>query len=149
MPKLNTPHIDAATLQKAEAVIAGMAEEFRLLLKTYLSQIEESLSRLKAEGTPSSDQLRAMFVLVNNLKGEAGSMGYELMTMVAYRLCRYLKPATDNQVANLEVVSIHVDAIRMIIQQDLRGDGGREGQILCTGLDEIVAKWALRMAQGN
>ncbi|MCM0019490.1 MAG: response regulator [Tagaea sp.] len=80
----------------------------------------------------------------HDVKGQAGSFGYRLATDIAHSLVRSLTPVleefgrrNDRQLALRHLLSAHVDALKLIANQRIKGDGGAEGRDL---LDELEAK---------
>lgn len=133
--------IDLDTLEKAEQLIAGMQD-------SYLEWVEEDLRKLQAleadldsAARPRGAVLKDIFSIAHDVKGQGGSFDYPLMTLIGNHLCRYIErlegEATDK---NIEVVKVHISALRLVIAQRMSGDGGKMGDNLIRGLEAAIAK---------
>jgi HPt (histidine-containing phosphotransfer) domain-containing protein len=73
----------------ADNVILELAKEFEARLPEELEKIEAAYKAVKE--TPEDEELRnALFRLVHDLKGQAGTFDYNLITVVGNDLCRFL-----------------------------------------------------------
>lgn len=65
------------------------------------------------------------------------------MSAVGNQLARFIEDSGDDLTnAQLEVVKVHVEAIRLIIQQKMEGEGGPMGQKIVAGLGAVIKKAA-------
>ncbi|SDG72627.1 Hpt domain-containing protein [Roseospirillum parvum] len=136
--------VDTATLERAEKMIAS-------LQGSYLEWVEGDLERLQkahdqaeaalaAGGDPTAD-LKALFEVAHDMKGQGGSFNYHLITQVGAYLCRFLEqidPPAEKR--HLEIAKVHVDTMRLVVSQRLEGDGGPAGKNLIRGLEAVLAK---------
>jgi hypothetical protein len=53
-------------------------------------------------------------------------------------LCRYLETRSTVSMAEVEVLKSLVDAMRAVVANKLKGDGGPVGQELCASLERLV-----------
>ncbi len=127
-------------VQAAEQAIAEQARD-------YLDYVEQDHSALCAAldggmGDPArrSDALIRIFGLVHNMKGQGKSFGYDMITMIAASLCEFLhKDDGDTADRAMQVVKAHIDAIGVVVEHRLEGDGGPLGRKLVQRLKGIVA----------
>lgn len=116
----------------------------------YLTAVQEDLTRLTAaydtalkDPANRAEHVRALYAEVQGVKGQGASFGYPLVSAVGSQLARFIEDAGDDLTdAQLEVVKIHVEAIRLIIQQKMEGDGGPIGQKVVAGLSAVIKKVA-------
>ena len=138
--------VDVEALERADAVVAS-------LKKNYLDWVEEDFNKLqkiyaKAAETPQAERasvVHDLFFVAHDMKGQGGSFNYHLVTQIGNLLCRYIEaheaqPVVDFGKTEMEVIKLHVDAIRLVIGQRWEGDGGREGKNLLAGLQAVVTK---------
>jgi len=73
--------------------------------------------------------------LSHDLKGLGGTFNYELVTAVGASLCGLIKNEAmpDDRALQRRIVA-HVAALKAILQFDLKGDGGNEGEQLLSTL---------------
>jgi chemotaxis protein histidine kinase CheA len=132
--------VDLNMLEKAEQIIAGLQD-------SYLEWVQEDLSKLQAlyeEALARPDQrmilLKDVFRIAHDIKGQGGSFGYDLMTVVGNHLCRFVEALDEVDEAELDVIKLHLDSMRLIIAQRLEGAGGAAGDKIVAGLQAVIAK---------
>ncbi len=135
--------IDPELLAKAEALVAGLRPQ-------YLSWVREDLDRLQAtwesaratEIVQRAEAMRAAFAVAHDIKGQGGSFGYPLMTDIGAQLCRFLEAGGRFDDEALEVVRLHIEAMRLVVADRMEGDGGDAGRKLMRGLQAVIVKTA-------
>lgn len=136
--------VDPAALERAEKVIASMAD-------SYLEWVQEDMKRLQAAydrlATAADDDARRnvldeVFQVAHDMKGQGGSFGYDLITAVGNELCRMIERVERPGPAVVDAVKVHVDTIRLVIQDRIKGDGGRQGQAMLEGIRKVGARVA-------
>lgn len=95
------------------------------------------------------DRLETWLLLrkkAHDIKGQAGSFGYLIATDVARSLVRVVIPILDEferrnhrPFALRTLLSAHVDALKLISHQRIKGDGGAEGRELLSELNARLA----------
>ncbi|MDA0241695.1 MAG: Hpt domain-containing protein [Proteobacteria bacterium] len=133
--------VNSETLQRAEQVIADMADSYAITARNSLETLALAYAALSAKGSDNAAELIAVFEIAHEIKGQAGTFKFDLMTVVANQLCQFIDGlgGSSNRKA-IEVVGLHVDALQMILAQNLKGDGGKAGQALIRGLRQVVEK---------
>ena len=131
--------INPDVLEKAEQVIAGMAD-------SYIEWAAEDAARLSAAlaalGGADGDveKLRPIFQVAHDMKGQGGSFGYQLITVIGDKLCRFIETLERVGTVEVDVIRLHVDSIQLVIAKRMKGDGGADGTTLLKGLELVVAK---------
>ena len=94
------------------------------------------------DGSGDLDQLaQQIFQISHDIKGQDGSFGYPLMTIIGGQLCAFIdkrKKAVD--AGAVEVIGLHINAMQLVVAQALTGDGGAIGDQLVTGLEKVIEK---------
>lgn len=133
-------------LAQAEAQVASLAEDYRSALRQDLASLRDSLR--KVEYDPHADSrvmhLESMYRLAHDMKGQGSSFGFPLVTKIAGALCRYLGHPPHIDTIDLAVCAIHVDALHVIVQNGVTGDGGELGQKILDGIERVVERSAAR-----
>ena len=69
--------------------------------------------------------------VAHDIKGNGGSFGYDLMTAIGGSLSTFCRAIGGSGAeigdARLEVIRVHIDAMKMVIDHGLEGDGGETG----------------------
>lgn len=82
-----------------------------------------------------SDWRRRFFRLSHDLRGLGGTFNYDLLTIVGESLCGLIRNEALPRDRTLQRhILAHVEALRAILQFDLKGDGGEDGKQLLTTL---------------
>lgn len=133
--------VDLAALERAEAVIAN-------LTGSYLQWVQEDLVKLQnaydvLAAAPDDGRKAAaekIFQIAHDIKGQGGSFGYNLMTVIGNSLCRFIEKQPGVGPKEIDVIKVHVDSLKLVIAQDLKGDGGPFGEKLLAGLNAVIDK---------
>jgi hypothetical protein len=84
---------------------------------------------------------RELYRLSHDLKGLGGSFNYELVTIVGESLCSLIKnDALPGDPSLQRRIMAHIAALKAILQFDLKGDGGNDGEELLATLRVEPAK---------
>lgn len=129
-------------LARAHAAVASLKEGYREHLRGDMETLRDAALRLEeaAEaGTEGADALQDLFATSHNMKGQAGTFGYELITEVSEILSEFLRARPPLDEATLERVRMLVDTLGTLVDQDIEGAGGALGQKLLDRLRQLAA----------
>ena len=132
--------VDRSTLERAEQSVADLAGNYLEWVEEDLVKLHEALKMLAAATGDNKAELAGVSQIAHDMKGQGGSYGYQLITIVGNQLCRFIEPlkhAGPNEVA---VIKLHADTMSLIIANRMDSDGGEAGEALLTGLNKVVAK---------
>lgn len=129
-------------LARAHAAVASLKEGYREHLRSDMETLRDAALRLEeaAEtGGSGEEAVQELFVTSHNIKGQAGTFGYELITEVSDILCELLREKPPLTEETLERVRMLVDTLGELVDQDIEGAGGALGQKLLERLRKIAA----------
>lgn len=132
--------VDLDAIERAEQVIANLADDYINWAKEDLVKLEDAYKKLKEGKGNQKELLQGVFNVAHDMKGQGGSFGFELMTAVGDKLCRLVEKLDKVGPKEIEKIRIYVDAMQVIISRGLKGDGGSEGKQLLMGLEVMVQK---------
>jgi len=134
--------VDPNTLERAEAVIAGMSDNYLKSVQDDMVRISSAFERLKnVAGDGSTQAIEEIFQISHDVKGQGGSFGYPLLTAIGNELCRLIeKMGNDIGSSEIEAVRIHIDAMKLVVSERMKGDGGKQGKTLLVGLQQMCDK---------
>lgn len=134
--------VDMDALERAEQVIANMADSYLDWVEEDLKKISAAYDRLAEGGGDRAKDIDKVFGIAHDMKGQGGSFGYELITAVGNNLCRLIERFDDSISAKVqnEAIRIHIDAMKLIISSRMRGDGGEQGTAILNGVQQMVEK---------
>ncbi|MBC7952030.1 MAG: Hpt domain-containing protein [Rhodospirillaceae bacterium] len=122
--------LDPEALARAEAALNSLSSR-------YLSWAEADLASLRAalaELSTDPSWLARLFTIAHDMKGQAATFGYPLVTTIGERLCRFIDTHPTPDAADLAKLTAMVDAIAQVLTNRLEGDGGAAGRDVLTGL---------------
>ena len=131
--------VDQEMVAKAEAVIAG-------LRTAYLDWVAEDMRKLnvlfaEASAAPVAQRpavMKAIFTIAHDVKGQGGSFGFDLMTLVGNQLCRIVESREEWPDPALGLVRRLLDGMGRVLDESMTGDGGEAGFSLLEELRQAV-----------
>ena len=133
------PGIDPEILARAEQAVAALGGDFvdqtKMTLDVHRTQLEETTE------LPQGDRLRDVFSFAHDLRGQGGSFGYPLLSLIGGLLCAFLE-ARDFRLTEGDAVVLrsHFDAAAAILTDEIGGEVDAILQALVTSLSELVDK---------
>jgi chemotaxis protein histidine kinase CheA len=131
--------VDTEMLARAEEIVAGLSDTYIEWVQEDLATLDEAFRALREDGADAGARER-MFRTAHDVKGQGGSFGYDLVTVIGNSLCRFLEQRERLSPAEVDVVRVHLDSLKLVVANRIEGDGGKEGDKLLKGLDLVVAK---------
>lgn len=133
--------IDLEALERAEAVIASMANNYLEWVEEDLVKIQKATDVLKSTGEENRKALLdPVFHVAHDIKGQGGSFNYNLMTVLGNGLCRFIEKIEKCGQKEIDVIQLYIDTMKIVISKRMSGDGGQEGEKVLKGLDLVAAK---------
>lgn len=132
--------VDLETLERAEKVIADMADSYLEWVQEDLKKLDECYQAMQAAEPPRTDAAEGLFQVAHDIKGQGGSFGYDLMTVIGNELCRLLERQDSYDSAEMQAIKVHIDAMKLVIQNTMTGDGGANGKALVAGIRQVGDK---------
>ena len=74
-------------VRAAEAAVAALADSFLEWIGEDIGRAKEALAAGQEKPGDNQPELRAIFEVVHNVKGQGGSFGYDLLTKIGGSLC--------------------------------------------------------------
>ncbi|MBI3503876.1 MAG: hypothetical protein HY059_03475 [Proteobacteria bacterium] len=136
--KVGSGGLDSHSLKKAEKVFDGLRGEFEEIARGDVAKLVSAANALL--GNPNDLKKRQeVYMLSHELRGQGGSYGYPLVTRFGDQLCRYLDATDMLDAKSLVIVKAASDAIAVVINSKVVGDGGDTGRQLVGMLDKALA----------
>jgi chemotaxis protein histidine kinase CheA len=139
--------IDLGAIARAEKALAKLATEFTAWMRNEIKVLDAAREIMREHGV-SEETHAALFRAAHDIKGEAATFGYPIAGLIAGSLCRLMDEITEPQALPLLIVDQHVDAIRAIVRQDVKGEEDETGRALAQRLDELVTRTLAEAGQG-
>jgi hypothetical protein len=93
-----------------------------------MGEILDTMAKADAVMDVLSKELHGV---AHNLKGQAGTFGFTLLSQLAGKLCEYIRTrAAGLQAGNLPVLRAYHAALKFVLSKRLEGDGGEAGRAI-------------------
>jgi len=73
--------------------------------------------------------VKKMFDIAHEVRGQGGSFGFPLITKIGDSLCKFLEPLKSLSERDMEVVKIHILAMKAVFHQNLKGNAEAAGDV--------------------
>ena len=132
--------IDAGMLAAAQAAVTEMAQDYPGWAAADLDRMRAAAAELRRSGTPEA--AHALHALAHDAKGQGGSFGYPLTTLIAGLLCRLLHQRGLFDARVHAAVDAHLDAFGLVLAQRMAGPQAAWSARLGEELGGLVARLA-------
>jgi hypothetical protein len=122
---------------RAEAALAGLADEFSSWMDTECTRLDQARRRIKKAGLTAATR-DELFRAAHDIKGEAETFGFPYAGHVADSLCRLIEHSPDLARVPISLVDQHVDAVRAIIREVQLKDAEKTATKLVTRLRQVT-----------
>ncbi len=127
-----------AVLARAQAAVADLAKSYAPNTIADLDRCAALLKTAREDKGARAGAIKDLYGMAHNIKGQGSSFGYPLVTRIGDSLCRLVRQERDFSDADLNVVQAHLDALRLILAKDIKGEGGEVGAKLAARLESMV-----------
>ncbi len=97
------------------------------LIDSYQGWAIDDLTKLwrayesSADDAHGPDEIAQMFEIAHGIRGEGGSFGFPLISTICDSLCKLLEGKKRLGAVELEIVKVHILAMRAVFNQGLKG----------------------------
>lgn len=118
---------------RLEGVISKAGSDFETELLQRLNDLRKLLTGLQEDPFACIFLMPQLQDLALDIKGMGGTFGYHLLTDLGRSLQQFLADLDMPTQSEIEIVSIHVDALYLLLAQRIGGQGGElERELLMT-----------------
>lgn len=128
--------IDPVVMERAELIIQNNDVDFTDIAKGFLDRLDKAVEAVRHDDRRSKEGINRLVAPIMELKANGAMFKFPLLSGVANIVLDFLENIDYLNDDSLEIVNIHRQTLRIIVGQDLRGTGGKQGDIL---VNELVA----------
>lgn len=128
--------IDMAAVKRAEQALANLKTEFGEWISADAAALAKAYDDYKA--APSAETLGALYRSSHDLRGQALTFEFPLVARVAVSLCKLID-GRDSSVP-MALIDAHVNAVRVIVRQNIKDAKDQTANALADELDARVAE---------
>ena len=132
--------VDVDAVHQASSAIASMADDFADRVSLEIAMV------MKLSHDLEDDPSRAMKIgfkicrIAREVGDQGETFGFDLISEVSLSLTNYISNLSEPDLLNGDVVRAHADAMRAVIKNKVKGDGGPVGVELVQSLNKLVAR---------
>jgi hypothetical protein len=127
------------TLARAEEATTALRANYTKWARADLDKTQALLDIAKGDPAGRREHLDRLYAAMHNMKGQGSSFGYPLVTRLSQSLCRLVAPGRDVGDAAIRVAQAHLDALKLVLDQQIAGKGGEVGEKLAARLEGLTA----------
>jgi hypothetical protein len=124
-------------LARAEYVVEQLKDAYEERMGLEINDLLSTYEDMQTEGAFDLDLLHDR---AHEIRGEAGTFGYELVSDIGKLLCELLSPMDDVGANEQLAINAHLNAMQTVVSQRIKGTGPEVAKQIVEGLDAIVAK---------
>lgn len=128
-------------IRRADNQVAKLAGEFEQIFAENILALGAAMTALRQSNGEDEDALGKLRSLLHDLRGQAGTFGYPLVSQVGDSACKFIDLSSEIGATEVEVLNMHIDALKAISQAKIKGDGGPIGAELMGGLRKVILKY--------
>lgn len=133
--------VSPEALALAQSQFEQMAEDYPDWVQAILVKLYELHARCVDTPDARSGQFEQIQRIAHDLKGQGGTFGYPLITTFASSLNRFTAKRARIADHDVEIIKAHIDAMRAVIRERVKGDGGEIGLALARGLEAVISRY--------
>jgi len=142
VPGGDAPRIDPAAMDKANAALEAMKEDYPDWVQKHIDDLRVHLARSVDTTGERMRRYGLMREIAHDMKGQGATFGYPLITSFATSLHDFVGPKAGTTDNHIEVIKSHIDAMAAVIKDRVKGNGGEIGQALTKGLQDAIERYS-------
>lgn len=126
---------------KKELSYSSLAERFLDLADENIRKIYEAFLKLDAATGDRKKELLGVSQEALDIKEQGLRLGYDLMTEICNELCLFIEKLDKAGPKEVEAIKLHIEAMKLVIKNDIKGIGGDIGEEVLAGLRKVCDKF--------
>lgn len=140
--KVGVGGIDERLLDQAQVFIQKSETNFKPIAEDLLKDVNAALKNLRGAPEEKKEKYRDELAgAIMQLKANGGMFRYQLISEIAALALHFLENTKTVNDDALQVVDVHAKTIHIILANDLKGDGGKEGFALVKELEKACKRF--------
>lgn len=138
--------IDPAAIARAHRQVEQMAGAHQEQTRIDLMELMGAFELLRRSPVRREYQ-RKVYKITDGIMAVGRTFGYDLLTEIATAMNQFLAELMELDAPSdgqMTVISLHIDAMQLVLRQEIKGDGGEIGGALRTSLAQARAKFLAR-----
>lgn len=141
---------DPLVIQAAEERIQEMVGDYTVWVTSYLDTIAGAYESLRKRQNDPHPHMVTINQIAHELRGQGGLFDYPLITSFGKSLYDATLDSGGAVSANrLKLIEAHIDALRVVFNKQVRGNGGKVGAELLSDIERAVKKYSEPLPAGS
>ena len=136
--------IDTEKLKQADEAVAALTDSYIFSAEKDVEDMKAVFVGITRKMNWRCEDMQRLYLLTHDMKGQAGTYGYHLLSNVCHKLCRFLEQGSEIKPEmselDLQVIDVHIRAIEFILKNHLTDECRQQGDELLKGLEEALQK---------
>jgi len=130
--------LDMSAIQRAEAAVEQMKDSFGGWIADDVNRLASARNTYAADPTP--ENFASLYRSAHDLKGQGTTFDFPMVARMASSLC-HLTDTMENRAGTvpLNLVDAHVDAIKVLVRDNIRSSTDKMAGMLAGELERQVA----------
>ncbi|MBV6632095.1 MAG: hypothetical protein KI792_03570 [Alphaproteobacteria bacterium] len=111
-------------IEAAQDQINARADAFMTEMANELDALKAAYDKVKDAKNPDAKSLERIAMTAREIKGVAGTFGFDLLTSVSDSLYEFASDLPGLTQRRADLIGAHIDAIEVVITNRITGDGG-------------------------
>ncbi len=138
---LNGASVDQM-LDRAQEAVLNLSDDFKRIYKQDIERIDMHFSMAQEDPETKDEEIAAIRRYLHDLRGQAGTFGFQLVGNISDSACKYIDLSETIGDTEMDVINMHIDALKAVSRASMAGDGGSIGIELMEGLRAVIRKFA-------
>ncbi len=147
VPKSGGPTPEQAIMQALNAA-GDLSDDYQGWAVDDLEALWQKFQKISSNREFEKNEIIEMFDIAHEIRGQGGSFGFGLITAVADSLCKFIEGRKQLTSDELDVIRVHIMAMKAVFRQGLKGDQPELADQLAELLQALRNKIALRANYG-
>ncbi len=129
---------DRKAIRRGEAAIEKVGQDFPKWAQGDFDEMDRALAAARKDPERQGEYLMQIFRISMELKGQGGSFGYTLISEIGDSLKKFTESRKEASPRDVEIIAAHVNAMRVVMVENIKGDGGEVGRAIVNGLHKLT-----------
>ena len=147
--KVGIGSIDEKKIRKSQKVMDSTNVDFVTMAQQYLADLENAITYARTSEEPAKKKIQSMTEPVMQVKANAGMFGYALVGVLASVMLNFLETLESVDDDVISIVDAHHKTLKVLINNQMKGDGGEYGQQLQAELKDACRRYFAKMASNR
>ncbi len=139
-----------------DKVVERVSMNYRLVVEGDVQELVSMCQRMRTKPGEIDPMFKGVFRVAHDIKGQAGTFGYPLITRVAGSLTAFIERfnraemnLADHLDAVTALIDVHVNTLQLFVTQDTKGQGGPYEAKLLEGLTGASERTLAKITEGK